>query len=71
MLAQSLGAELAAIDRVFLISTHSNGFTILDADQHATAYRAISTGGLDPFVGHAGRRYLSKARVDLVGVGLA
>ncbi len=53
VLAEALGAELAAVDGVVRVAAGGDGLAVFDADEHAAADRAVAAGGLDPGVGHA------------------
>ena len=72
MLAETLGAEFAAIHWMVGVAADGDGFAVLDTDEHAAAYGAVTAGGLDPLVCYTGRGDVAEARVLLVGVlGLA
>jgi hypothetical protein len=68
VLAEALGAELAAVDGVIGIAAHGDGFVVFDADEHAAADGAIAAGGFDPGVGDACAADVTEARIALEGV---
>ena len=65
VLAEALGAELAAVDGMVGIAADGDGLVVADADEHAAADRAVAAGGLDPGVGDAGGGDVAEARVAL------
>ena len=68
MLAEALGAELAAVYGVVGIAARRDGLAVLDADQHAAADGAVAAGGLHPRVRHARLGDIAVAAVLAVGV---
>ncbi len=68
VLAQALGAELAAVHGMIRITAHRDRLALLDADQHAAADGAVAAGRLDPGVGHSRGGDFAIHRVLRVGI---